>query len=95
MSDKKRITGTRKKKKEFAILPPQLQRIIYLTKYLSVFIFLDFPLSCFRACTTIFVAISASVSLLGKRLFAGKPIEHRYIIGTVRRDILTAMRHYG
>lgn len=39
MSDKKRITGTRKKKKEFAILPPQLQRIIYLTKYLSVFCF--------------------------------------------------------
>lgn len=39
MSDKKRITGTRGKKKEFAILPPQLQRIIYLTKYLSVFCF--------------------------------------------------------
>ena len=39
MSDKKRITGTREKKKEFAILPPQLQRIIYLTKYLSVFCF--------------------------------------------------------
>lgn len=39
MSDKKRITGTRGKKKEFAILPPQLQRIIYLTKYLSVFYF--------------------------------------------------------
>lgn len=95
MSDKKRIIGTREKKKEFAILPPQLQRIIYLIKYLSVFIFLDFPLPCFRACTTIFVAISASVRLFGKRLFAGKPIEDRYIIGTVRRDILTAMRHYG
>lgn len=39
MSDKKRITGTREKKKEFAILPPQLQRIIYLIKYLSVFCF--------------------------------------------------------
>lgn len=50
---------------------------------------------CFRACTTIFVAISASVRLFGKRLFAGKPIEDRYIIGTVRRDILTAVRHYG
>lgn len=39
MSDKKKIIGTREKKKEFAILPPQLQRIIYLTKYLSVFYF--------------------------------------------------------
>lgn len=39
MSDKKKIIGTREKKKEFAILPPQLQRIIYLTKYLSVFCF--------------------------------------------------------
>lgn len=84
MSDKKKIIGTREKKKEFAILPPQLQRIIYLIKYLSVFIFLDFPLPCFRACTTIFVAISASVRLFGKRLFAGKSIGHRYIIGTVR-----------
>ena len=37
MSDKKKIIGTREKKKEFAILPPQLRRIIYLTKYLSVF----------------------------------------------------------
>lgn len=50
---------------------------------------------CFRACSTIFVAISASVRLFGERLFAGKSIEDRYIIGTVRRDILTAMRHYG
>jgi len=33
--------------------------------------------------------------LSGEPLFAGKPIEDRYIIGTVRRDILTAMRHYG
>lgn len=39
MSNKKKIIGTREKKKEFAILPPQLQRIIYLTKYLSVFYF--------------------------------------------------------
>lgn len=39
MSNKKKIIGTREKKKEFAILPPQLQRIIYLTKYLSVFCF--------------------------------------------------------
>lgn len=30
-----------------------------------------------------------------KKTFAGKPIEDRYIIGTVRRDILTAVRHYG
>lgn len=39
MSNKKKIIGTREKKKEFAILPPQLQRIIYLIKYLSVFCF--------------------------------------------------------
>lgn len=39
MSDKKKNNRNKGKKKEFAILPPQLQRIIYLTKYLSVFCF--------------------------------------------------------
>lgn len=48
MSDKKKIIGTREKKKEFAILPPQLQRIIYLTKYLSVFCFSKLSYALFQ-----------------------------------------------
>lgn len=39
MSDTKEIKETEVKEATFAILPPQLQRIIYLTKYLSVFCF--------------------------------------------------------
>ncbi len=39
MSDKNKFRESGGKKIQSAILPPQLQRIIYLTKYLSVFLF--------------------------------------------------------
>lgn len=81
MSDKKRITGTRGKKKEFAILPPQLQRIIYLTKYLSVFCFSKLSYALFQGVQHNICRYIRVCQPVRKKTFAGKPIGHRTLSG--------------
>lgn len=48
MSDKNKLRESGGKKRQSAILPPQLQRIIYLTKYLSVFCFSKLSYALFQ-----------------------------------------------
>lgn len=48
MSDKNKSRGVKEKKKKSKILPPQLQRIIYLTKYLSAFCFSKLSYALFQ-----------------------------------------------
>lgn len=69
MSDKKKIIGTREKKKEFAILPPQLQRIIYLTKYLSVFCFSILSSALFSGCAPQYLSLYQRLSACSEKDF--------------------------
>ena len=84
MSDKKKIIGTREKKKEFAILPPQLQRIIYLTKYLSVFCFSKLSYALFQGVHHNICRYIRVCQPVRKKTFCRQTHRTPDIIGTVR-----------
>lgn len=84
MSDKNKTRGTKIKKKKFAILPPQLQRIIYLTKYLSVFYFYILSSALFQGVHHNICRYIRVCQPVRKKTFCRQTHRTPDIIGTVR-----------
>lgn len=84
MSDKNKLRESGKKKRQSAILPPQLQRIIYLTKYLSVFCFSKLSYALFQGVQHNICRYIRVCQPVRKKTFCRQTHRTPDIIGTVR-----------